>query len=108
MEKNNFCAQNACSKKYKTERGRNRHVINKHPPFESSLSKDDLQQMVKEVVDQVISDGWYGEHVEAQLKDLPSICCDNDTFVNRIQHCYRNMEINLNQDTLVICKLVCL
>jgi hypothetical protein len=56
---------------------------------------------VKEVVDQVISDGWYGEHIEAQLKDLPSICCDNNTFVNRIQHCYRNMEIDLNQDTLV-------
>ena len=56
---------------------------------------------MKEVVDQVISDGWYGEHIEAQLKDLPSICCDNDTFVNRIQHCYRNMEINSNQDTLV-------
>jgi hypothetical protein len=90
-----------CNKKYKTERGRNRHILNKQTPFECSLSKDDLRQIVKEVVDQVISDGWYGEHIEAQLKDLPSICCDNDTFVNRIQHCYRNMEINLNQDTLV-------
>lgn len=90
-----------CRKMYKTEGGRNRHLFNKHTSFETSLSKDDLSRLLKEIVDHVISEGWYGETIEAQLKEFPSVFCSNDAFVKRIQHCYRSMEINSNQDTLV-------
>ena len=90
-----------CRKIYKTEGGRNRHVLNKHTAVESSLSKSDLSQLLKEIVDHIISQDWYGEQIEAQLRVLPSVCCVNDEFVKRIQHCYRSMEINSNQDTLV-------
>ena len=90
-----------CLKIYKTEGGRNRHVLNKHAAVNSSLSKNDLSQLLKEIVHHTISKGWYGEQIEAQLKVLPSVCCANDELVKRIQHCYRSMEINSNQDTLV-------
>ena len=80
-----------CEKKYKTEGGRRRHIFNKHTS-QDLLSKDDLNQIIEEIVNKVISDGWYGEEIEEQLKVLPSICCDNDVFVNRMQKCYQNME----------------
>lgn len=90
-----------CGKKYKTEGGRRRHIVNKHTS-QDLLSKDNLKRIIDEVVNKVISDGWYGEEIEEQLKVLPSICCDNDVFVNLMQKCYRNMEINKDQDKLML------
>ena len=91
-----------CVKKYKTEGGRKRHVLNKHTSSQNLLSRDDLKHMMEEVVDNVISDGWYGEEIEQQLKILPSTCCDNEVFVSLIQKCYRDMDINNDQDKLML------
>ncbi len=66
----------------------------------STFSKYDLKQ-IAEIVDQNISDHWYEQQNEAQRKDLLTILCNNDIFVNRIQDCYRNMEISMNQGKLV-------
>ena len=91
-----------CVKKYKTEGGRKRHVLNKHTSSQNLLSRDDLKHMMEEVVDKVISDGWYGEEIEQQLKILPSTCCDNEVFVSLIQKCYRDMDTNNDQDKLML------
>ena len=91
-----------CGKKYKTKGGRKRHVLNKHTSSQNLLSRDDLKHMMEEVVNEVISDGWYGEEIEQQLKILPSTCCDNEVFVSLIQKCYRDMDINNDQDKLML------
>ena len=90
-----------CEKKYKTEGGRRRHIFNKHTS-QDLLSKDDLKRILEEILNKIISDGWYGEEIEEQLKVLPSICCENNVFVNRMQKCYRNMEMNKDQDKLML------
>ena len=47
-----------CRKICKTEGGRNHHVLNKHAAVNSSLSKNDLSQLLKEIVDHTISKDW--------------------------------------------------
>lgn len=57
--------------------------------------------MMEEIIREIISDGWYGAEIEEELKELPSICCNNDTFVKLIQDCHRSMKVNKDQDKLM-------